>query len=77
VTANEHAVLLAADSITSVASLWVLAGHGGVKLAAAGAFTAGRQWLGLGRQPNRCWFVSGLWLNRWMAFQHIGKRGGD
>lgn len=41
----------------------ISSGKQGVKLAAAGVFAAGRQWLGLGWPPNRCWFVSGLWLN--------------
>ena len=36
-------------------------------------FAAGRQWPGLGWPPNRCWFVSGLWLNSWMAVEHTGR----
>lgn len=60
--------------VAGVASVW--SGQWGVKLAAACVFAAGRPWPGLGRPPNRCWFVSGLWLNSWTAFQHTGERRG-
>lgn len=73
---SEHAILSPAEVCRWHAGECVSSGQLGVKLAAAGVFAAGRQRPGLGLPPNRCWFVSELWLNSWTAFQHTGERKG-